>query len=128
MFLRKRANSKAKAQRTSVARLAVTLFALFTFTFQSFVVQVHVHEASRSASSTLDIGKVSQPGKLPANGDQSDCPICQAMLHAGQFVTPSAVAFGLPSFALFFVIAVASGGQGTQSGSHNWQSRAPPRA
>ena len=115
------------AQRVSVGRLTITLFALFAFAFQSFVAQVHVHATPWTASTTLDAGKVSQPGKLPANDDQSNCPICQAVLHAGQFITPSAITFGLPSFAIFFVANFDSAASTSQAVSHSWQSRAPPR-
>jgi len=107
--------------------LAITLFALLAFTFQSFVAQVHFHVTPWTATTTLDAGKVSQPGKIPANDDQSNCPICQVVLHAGQFVTPSAITFALPSFALFFVATAAENTPTAQSASHNWQSRAPPR-
>jgi hypothetical protein len=122
-----RTKPKAKAQRVSASRLAITLFALLAFTFQSFVSQVHFHATPWIATSTFDAGKVSQPGKLPANDDQSNCPICQVVLHAGQFVTPSAVTFALPSFALFFVAIATNTTLSTQAASHSWQSRAPPR-
>lgn len=128
MFRPHRAKSKAKAQRASVGRLAITLFALLAFTFQSFVAQVHIHAAPSTASSALSTGKVSQPGKLPANDDPSNCPICQIILHAGQFVTPSAITFALPSFALFFVATAVRQSPSAEAGSHSWQSRAPPHS
>lgn len=121
------ARPKTKAQRANVGRLAITLFALLAFTFQSFIAQIHVHTAPWAASSMLDAGKAAQPGKLPASDDQSNCPICQAVLHGGQFITPSAVTFALPSFVVFFVATGAQKVPVIQAGSHNWQSRAPPR-
>ena len=123
-----RARSKAKAQRPNIGRLAITLFALLAFTFQSFVAQVHFHATPWTASTTLDAGKISQPGKLPANDDPSSCPICQAVLHAGQFVTPAAVTFALPSFAIFFIANFNDATATAQTASHSWKSRAPPRA
>jgi hypothetical protein len=107
--------------------LAITLIALLAFTFQSFVSQVHFHAMPWTASAMFDAGKVSQPGKLPANDDQSNCPICQAVLHAGQFITPSAVIFGFPSFAAFLVTTFDRVATPSQVASHSWQSRAPPR-
>jgi hypothetical protein len=122
-----RTKPKAKAQRASASRFAITLLALIAFTFQSFVAQVHFHTTPWTVSTSLDAGKASQPGKLPANDDQSSCPICQVLLHAGQFVTPPAIALALPSFALFFVATAADPASPAQTASHNWQSRAPPR-
>ncbi|HTT99004.1 MAG TPA: hypothetical protein VMF58_13205 [Rhizomicrobium sp.] len=127
MFRPIRAKSKAKAQRAGAGRLAITLFTLLAFTFQSFVAQVHIHIKPWTVSTTLDAGKAAQPGKPPANDDQTSCPICQVILHAGQFVTPSAIAFALPSFALFFVAAANDPAPPAQTASHGWQSRAPPR-
>jgi len=128
VFRPQRAKSKAKAQRPNLGRLAITLFALFAFTFQSFVAQVHFHATPWTASAILDPGNISQPGKLPVNDDQSNCPICQAVLHAGQFIAPSAIAFGLPSFAIFIIANFNSAAPTTQATSHSWQSRAPPRS
>jgi len=128
VFRPSNARSNIKAQRASIGRLAITLFALFAFTFQSFVAQVHFHATPSLASTALDAGKVSQPGKLPANNDQSNCPICQVVLHAGQVLMPSTIAFALPSVAIFAITIANDTAPVTQSASHSWQSRAPPRS
>ena len=113
--------------RAQAARLAITLLAVLAFTLHSYVMQIHVHGATWSRATTLDAGKAPQPGKIPANGDQSTCPICQVIAHAGQFATPSAVAISLPALAAFHVAVDKDTATGAHSASHSWNSRAPPR-
>jgi hypothetical protein len=113
--------------RKGAARLAITLFALIAFTLQAYVTQIHIHGASWSTTKTVDAGKASQPGKLPATGDQNGCPICQVIAHAGQFVAPPATAMLLPAVAAFYVAADRGTTTVISSASHSWKSRAPPR-
>ena len=127
MFRSFRAKTTALRPRIRAARLATTLLALLAFTLQSYVTQIHIHGATWSRTTTLDAGKAPQPGKIPANGDQSTCPICQVIAHAGQFVTPSAVAISLPALASFHVAVDKDTATGAHSTSHSWNSRAPPR-
>jgi hypothetical protein len=124
-----RTGSKATARspRTGAARLAITLFALLTFTLQSYVSQIHIHGTSWSTSRTVDAGKAPQPGKIPVTDDQNSCPICQVIAHAGQFVAPSAVAVSLPAPVAFHVTIDKDTAAVTLSASHSWKSRAPPR-
>ncbi len=107
-----------------MTRLAITLFALLAFTLQSYITQTHIHGAGGNAIAALDAGK---PGKLPNADDQSSCPICQVIAHAGQFVTPSAVAIALPALSAFHVAADKDIAAIAHSSSHIWKSRAPPR-
>jgi hypothetical protein len=110
-----------------VARLAITLFALLAFSLQSYVTQIHIHGTTWNPAATLDTGKTQQPGKIPARNDQNSCPLCQVIAHAGQFVTPSAVAIALPALVAFHVVADKDTATVTHSFSHSWKSRAPPR-
>jgi hypothetical protein len=119
--------AKTRPARAGTARLAITLFALLAFTLQSYVTQIHIHGASPSAIASLDTGKLHQPGRLPAGDDQSACPICQVIAHAGQFLMPSAVAIMLPALAAFYVTNDTHTTTVTDSYSHSWNSRAPPR-
>jgi ABC-type arginine transport system permease subunit len=111
----------------STGRLAVTLFVLLAFTLQSYVTQIHIHGASWSTAVTADMAKVPQPGKTPAGDDQGTCPLCQIIAHAGQFITPSAVAIALPALAALHVAIEKDTATVTHSTSHSWKSRAPPR-
>jgi hypothetical protein len=110
----------------SAARLALTLVALFAFTVQSVVTQIHVHGTAVGDTASVASGKV-QPGKLPPGGDQSNCPICQAIVHAGAFTAPVTAILPLPAFASFAVTASVRIAYVAQASSHSWNSRAPPR-
>lgn len=103
----------------NLARLAITLFALFAFTLQSFVTQVHVHGTPVATTQSV---KTSKGAPEPAN-----CPICQEMLHAGQYVMPSAANF-LPLSLVSVAVSTTTGiAAVAQSPSHSWNSRGPPR-
>jgi len=109
----------------SAARFALTLVALFAFTVQSVVTQIHVHGAAAGNTASVALGKT-QPGKLPAD-DQSNCPICQAIMHAGNFTAPVVAVLPLPAFASFAITASVRIVATAQTSSHSWNSRAPPR-
>ena len=110
----------------SAARFALTLVALFAFTVQSVVTQIHVHGAASGSAASVAIGKT-PPGKLPPGGDQSNCPICQAIVHAGAFTAPVTAILPLPAFASFAITASVRIASVAQVSSHSWNSRAPPR-
>jgi hypothetical protein len=104
------------------ARLLLTLFALFAFGLQSYLVQTHIHTATAVSASK------SSPDRLPAKDDPANCPICQEILHTGQFVTPTAALLVLPGASISVVeldVAIPKFAQGP---AHAWQSRAPPAA
>lgn len=111
-------------------RLLVTLCVMLAFGLQSYITQTHIHLApdSFASASGISTNKHSQPDKFPANGDPANCPICQEILHNGQFVTPSAAVLLLPSVAVSIIKIVADIPATAQSASHAWRSRAPPQA
>jgi len=118
----------------NAARLAITLVALFAFTLQSFVTQVHIHKLASGniAAAQFDSGKTSfgnqKQGKSPTRDDPANCPLCQEILLAGHFVTPSPVAWtplSVETFTVPIAIVVATI---PQTYSHSWKSRAPPFA
>jgi hypothetical protein len=111
---------RSTSSTLSIARLAVTLFALLAFTLQSYAMQVHVHGATITALQKLD-------GPQKQN-DTAHCPICQEILHFGHYVTPSAgtllpVLLVVP-FATSFVERLG----GNSLPLRGWNSRAPPSA
>jgi DUF2946 family protein len=118
-----RQKPRIRALKVSAARLVVTLFALFAFTLQSFVAQVHVHGAAATAAAHRPAPDKQQPG----GGDQTSCPICQLIAHAGHVITPSVTTWAPLALAVFAVAAVRDTGAVSQALSHDWRSRAPPR-
>jgi hypothetical protein len=125
---------RGRASRSDAARLAITFFALFAFTLQTYVTQTHIHGMARinSAAAPLAFDKNAaheqQPGKLPPSDDPANCPICQEILHTGFYVTPSATALLLPTVAAFIAPTVVDIKTIAQASSHSWKSRAPPLA
>ena len=111
-------------------RFIVTFFALLAFSLQSYVTQTHIHLAPDRL--IFDSGKqVSQkrlPDRFPANGDPSNCPICQEVLHSGQFLTPVAASILPPSFVASVIPLASRIVVFARAASHSWRSRAPPKA
>ena len=125
---------------SSFARLTLTFLMLAAFALQTTVMQTHVHIGSVAVTAgfleDLKIGNPDQPGAakstqprdhFPANDDPANCPICQEIMHAGQFVTPQAVALLLPTEPVSFVPISLAIPIFTEAVSHSWQGRAPPR-
>jgi hypothetical protein len=118
-------------------RLAVLTLALITFALQSYITQTHVHFASREAfglsadnfvpTAKTATGKTAPSKQTPSNDDPANCPLCQAAAHSGQFVTPVAIGFALPSEAIAIVPLAIVVLTASKTVSHSWQGRAPPR-
>ena len=120
-------------------RRLVLAIALLAFSLQSYITQTHVHFATSqvfglSSSDTftptakLAHGKTAPDKKTPSNDDPANCPICQAAMHSGQFITPTASAFLLPSETASIVPLAIAVLTASETISHNWQGRAPPKA
>jgi len=100
--------------------MALTFLALFAFTLQSIVTQIHIHNIEPAQAATK------APGKAPAS-PQSNCPICQAIVHAGQFTSPVAAVLPVLVFLGFAIVLVKTRPGIARPAPHDWQSRAPPR-
>lgn len=127
---RRAALSMNSPSRHPAMRLFIVLLTLLAFGLQSYITQTHIHLAPDSFASAIGIstGKHQQPDKFPANGDPANCPICQEILHTGQFVTPTAAILLLPTVAVSITKIVIDVPATPQSASHAWRSRAPPKA
>jgi hypothetical protein len=102
---------------------------LIAFTLQSYVIQTHVHGSVgsfESAGAVKNLAKSPGHGKAPSEDGSLDCPFCQAIVHAGLFLTPAAPLLSLPSVWAECVALPIIAGAIRLSSSHNWQSRAPP--
>lgn len=121
--------AKAARPRTTVLhrpqgwRLVIASLALLAFAFQSYVLQTHIHIAGDSRPAAHGV----HHGKAPLGEDPSNCPICQEILHAGQFVAPTAQVFLPPFAAVSTILLVDATSPVVVALSHNWQGRAPPR-
>jgi hypothetical protein len=109
-----------------VTRKWVAVLALLAFFLQSLAVQTHIHQSFQAEAKA-----VSQqlPGSQPLKGQDpvDQCRLCQELVHAGQFVTPSAaIAIASPLYALAS-FALLPDRPGPLAPAFAWQSRAPPR-
>lgn len=118
--------------QASALRLAITFVALIAFAFQSYVTQTHIHSAASIGASGPAANKADaasgKPDKFPANQDPSNCPICQEILHSGNFVTPSAIAALPPALSISIIAVRLDTAIAPQAVSHSWRGRAPPHA
>ena len=109
----------------------MAVFAMLAFAFQVQITQSHIHFAPASETGidalvhALSVQTAHK--KTPSTDDPANCPICQAVAHSGQFVTPSAAALLLPTEIVLFVPVFLSIAAAVESVSHGWQSRAPPQ-
>lgn len=118
-------------------RLAIVSVAFVAFALQSFVVQTHIHftqaDTARLAAYAAS-HRIAHSGtgedhhdKFPANEDPANCPICQEILHSGQFVAPAAHVFLPPTVAVSIIAIVETELPFVVALSHDWRGRAPPR-
>lgn len=120
------AKAAIKARRFEKAPLwrLLAAFVLLAFSFQSYVTQTHIHDTV----TTVAAAPIHHPGhgKSPVQNSPLDCPFCQVVTHAGNFLASDAPLLLLASqwvemAAPYHLLA----GTGT-SANHPWQSRAPP--
>jgi hypothetical protein len=103
----------------------VTVLALLAFFLQGLAVQTHIHElVPPVVAKALHLPA---PAPLKSQDPIDHCRLCQELVHAGTFVTPSAtIAFAALSFVAA-IFAALPGFAGTPARAFAWQSRAPPR-
>jgi len=114
-------------RRAFGARGWVTVVALLAFFLQSLVVQTHIHQPGQTL--VAKAASAHMPASTPLkNSDPIDqCRLCQELVHANAFVTPSTIAVYADLgfvLAIFAPLPVFIGGL---SRAFAWQSRAPPR-
>ena len=123
------------------ARRLITFLALFAFSIQTFVVQTHVHiPPSSSVSGSLEYAgnatdqtakavaadpDAGPHDKYPIDSDPANCPLCQEMVQAGHFITPTAILL-LLVFVVIANVAIYNDSIRISAPSHYWQGRGPP--
>ena len=116
-------------RRASPARRFVVFIAALAFALQSYITQTHIHDASQGLGGAVKIAATQSPaqGKAPLHDGRTDCPFCQAVIHAGAFVAAATPLLYLP-FTLVETVALIFTARATSdAAAHDWQSRAPPR-
>ena len=117
--------------RSSSTRKWMGVLALLAFFFQSLVVQTHIHpsQAQTSIKAAAQIAALQQPGPVPLKTQDplDQCRLCQELVHAGSYFTPSAVTL---ASSLSFTAAIFANARlfpDRSATAFAWQSRAPPR-
>jgi hypothetical protein len=108
-------------------RRIVCMLLLAAFTFQSYLVQVHIHNLPSSIAAAQELS-VSAPDDGKTAPDADNCLLCQEYVHAGVFLPSAATAVLPPAIAVSLVRLAAIPAVTARSPSHIWISRAPPRA
>jgi hypothetical protein len=110
-----------------MGRHAVTFALLLAFVFQSYLTQTHIHPYSAPQACAVKC-VVHAPAKNSAPGEAAtDCPLCQAIVHAGAFFAPAALVFFVPRRWIEGALASAKTLATRAQFSRNGLSRAPPR-
>jgi hypothetical protein len=113
-------------KRPTAWRRFFVAFMLLALVVQGYATQTHLHKQNGSTiSAALKASGSPKHNNIPAN-DDANCPVCQQIIHAGQFVAP---AWLLP----FLILAAVSTIEITtavlphyDTVSHSWRGRGPP--
>ena len=116
-----------KISRLGGTHRFVAFVAAIGLFLQSYATQTHIHFESREIGGFFQTAGHTPSSKQSPLDKAAACPLCQAIVHAGAFVVPSAplvyLSFSWVAAArLTFAAPPASGPV-----AHGWQSRAPPR-
>src|SRR3569833_2083757 len=97
--------ARAIARPAPAARRWLTLAAILAFFLQSLGVQTHIH-GTDSVAPVVKAVSVQAPAPAPLKSqDQIDqCRLCQELVHAGNFITPSVLT--VPASALLALAAI----------------------
>ena len=114
-------------KRPTAWRQFLVAFMLLALVVQGYATQTHIHKQNVSTvSAAFKASGSPRHDNFPVNDDPANCPVCQQILHAGQFVAP---AWLLP----FLLIAAVSTIEITTAAlphydavSHSWRGRGPP--
>jgi hypothetical protein len=68
--------------------VAALIFAAFLL--QGFVTQTHMHTGSSAIPTTIHFASkaLHHAPTLPGSSDEANCPLCQAIVHAGAYIPP----------------------------------------
>ena len=103
----------------------VTLLALLAFFFQGLAVQTHVHDQAQAVKASA----LPAPAKTPLKSQDpiDQCRLCQDLVHAGTFITPSTAAAPADLTYVTATFLVLTSPLTASATAFAWRSRAPPR-
>jgi len=112
-------------------RSVVAFLAIFAIALQSFIIQTHIHTPPSVASSSLaktgdDGASGTTHSKFPVSDETANCRLCQELVYAGRFVTPSSTLLIVPITVAWLLIVFLQSATIPSAQSYVWRSRAPP--
>jgi hypothetical protein len=109
-------------------RLFLVVVMVVAFVVQGYLTQTHIHRQNLSGSSIAQKLNDGSPkhDNYPADDDPANCPLCQQVLHSGQFVAPGSLVFFLPMLAISVIEIAVLALPLFDSVSHSWLGRGPP--
>jgi hypothetical protein len=115
-------------RRIGLARRLVVFVAALAITLQAYVAQTHRHDTFRSFDGTAKIADARSPAQngSPFDHRSADCPLCQAVIHGGVFITPAILLLNLPFLWVETFMPAFTAPDASIASAHDWQSRAPP--
>jgi hypothetical protein len=120
-------HSRSAISRPEVSRKWLAVFALLSFFLQTLAVQTHIHQQFPLTTDKAVTHGTSAPAPGKNQDPMDQCRLCQELVHAGTFVTPSAA---LALATLIFVAATFAAlppATARSTTAFAWNSRAPPR-
>jgi hypothetical protein len=116
-------------RRLSLARRLVVLVAAFSLALQCYIAQTHIHSLSRGFDGAVKTAteQPPAPAKTPIDHSPMECPLCQAVMHAGAVVVSATPILNLPLMWVETVRLTFAARSSSDVTAHEWQSRAPPR-
>ncbi|WP_332798246.1 DUF2946 family protein [Sphingomonas sp. PB2P12] len=109
--------------------MALLVAALFATLFQGFLVQAHAH-MHRDVASIVHMVEAQAVAAATRNGstqqDETDCPLCWEIAHAGAFVLPEGTVLRTPEPSIVWLVGLLQSVSARNGRSHTWRSRAPP--
>jgi hypothetical protein len=111
----------------SLARRLVVLAVAFTMALQCYLAQTHIHSLPQGFAGAVKTATEQSPAKTPIDHSPLECPLCQAIVHAGAAVISATPTLNLPLAWIETVRLVSTLRPSADVTAHEWQSRAPPR-
>ena len=116
------------ARRRGIGRHVITFLMLLAFALQSYLTQTHIHWASEtSRQNCVSVCVVQAPHRSSPFGEAGDCPLCQAIVHAGAFFAPAVLVVFVQRLWVESTLPTAITGAHRFASARSGLSRAPPR-
>jgi hypothetical protein len=115
------------AKRSSAWQSFLVGFLVLVLVFQGYATQTHIHKQTDVAANIVSKADGSSDhNKIPDNDDSANCPICQQISHAGQYVAPAWLISFLILAAVSTIEIATFSIPRFDTVSHSWRGRGPP--